>query len=213
MLLIVAKLKALSPLFFVFVWTWSFSAYGIGFTTPKVSDPWRLELSIGYSHQSFANVSNDIQRFSYGIGAYYSPTWWLLGVDYISIPGIGVHPFIFQNGTKGQYTVNFKRYQLHAGYTRGKLRATIIGGSEEVDWVGDPELGFKKHRDSYYGLHISWDAYRKVYATGPNFTYPLHLTYLIHPERQYEFANYPSDTVTADRGGEFQLGGGIAYDF
>ncbi len=178
--------------------------------------PIRLHLQSGYFAQEFSGVAGSsadkLTGYHYTVGAYYGIGYWDIGAQYSMLQGITISPFIFSNGSQGDYKIDVKRIQLLTGPKSPRWRAHLIVGQETAAWSGTPDLGSKVRSDIYFGGKISYDLFKRT-GIGTKFSFPLELLALYHGAREYQFTNYPNETVTVNAGFETQFNLGVAFDF
>jgi len=175
----------------------------------------RIVLNGGYSMQAFGGVAganrSQINHLQYGAGIFYRYRLWENGLAYSHIPGVKVDPFVFRNGTRGQYQMDFTRTEFLSGLAYGRFRLYALVGLEQIGWKGTPDLGAKSNNHVYFGGEAVVDFF--PFRQGSRFSIPFSIRYLTHQERKVEFEQNPSENVTVSPGSETAVNLGVAVAF
>ncbi len=197
-----------------FVWLFSLS-HSAAKSSGLAGYKFRIAVHGGYSLQEFGGVvganRSQINRFQYGVGAFYKSSWWENGLAFSAIPGVKVDPFVFRNGTQGQYQMDFTRFEFVTGVVYSRFGLYALVGLETIGWSGSPDLGAKNDPHLYFGA----EARMNFYFFGPTsrFSAPLSIRYLSHPNRNIEFERNPDENITVSPGAETAFNMGVAVAF
>jgi hypothetical protein len=178
----------------------------------KGAGSYRMALHGGLSYQDFIGTFGadfDSIRQSY-FALLFQRNWavWNLAFQVYSLSPARLRSFWLNSFTQGEYQVPFLRYQFLGGFRSGKSSLQALLGLETSTWSGTPDLGARSSIHVHTGLQYSYDLLATASTKMPVVVMLLH-----HPERKYEFANYPASTVVAAPGTELSVGLGLAFDF
>jgi hypothetical protein len=178
----------------------------------KGSGSYRLALHGGLSYQDFIGTHGadfDSIRQSY-FAFLIQKNWpvWNVAFQVYSLSPARLRSFWLNSYTQGEYQVPFLRYQFLGGFRSGKSSIQALLGMETSSWKGSPDLGMKTNLHVHLGLQYSYD----LLATAST-KLPVVVMLLHHPERKYEFGNYPDSAVVAAPGTELSVRLGLAFDF
>jgi hypothetical protein len=170
---------------------------------------WGLRLTAfgGVATQSLLGVTGADPQYltqsQYGTGLFLRKGDWMTGLQYSTIPFTKLK-FTLSSGGEGRYELSFTRIQFIMGAVLERWRVGLLVGTDTSDWKGAPELGFKKVNYVHIGFQAAVNLTRWFF---------LQVSLISHPERKYEFTNYPSDTVTVKPGFESSLSAGVWFGY
>ncbi len=176
--------------------------------------PWGLALNLGCTNISFSGVSgSDFSSFThyqwdFSIQHFRQKGWQWFGLGSTQIPGLAFKDVRWSDGNYGDYSATFQTYYAFVGGAHGKFRWALLGGYESITWKGSPASGPNKPNYFTNGVLMGWDWKQKG-----RFNFPIYMRYWRKPHRQVTFINYPSDSVNANPGSEFDISMGVHFGF
>ena len=187
------------------------------FAASVAEELWKLNIEGGFIQMDFADINGaDSSRISNSIMAISlskPKDFWNFGVRYSNTTGVIISSFKLSDGQTGSYRLEFQRWQALIGLIVDKFKTNFIYGPEWAAWKGTPGLGTKSYT-ILYGIDFSYDIYSPMGGKGGlNFTIPLRFEIMSLPKRNYDFQNFPLDSVSAKSGFAYSLMTGVEFAF